>query len=98
MCYNRYWLRDDLSLKGRIEIPSRRDEKCLAFLSPNEVDFRNCTFWIAFFSGTDNSPLMGTGCVNDGKDVITVCGQCAVLFDVCYPIGVDYALPTKNLP
>jgi len=48
--------------------------------------------------GTDNSPLMGTGCVNDGKDIITVCGQCAVLFDVCYPIGVDYALSSKYLP
>merc|ERR1712156_319387 len=40
--------------------------------------------------GTDNTPLMGTGCVNDGNDVLTVCGQCAVLFDVCYPIGVGY--------
>jgi len=40
--------------------------------------------------GTDNTPLMGTGCVNDGNDVLTVCGQCAILFDVCYPIGVDY--------
>merc|ERR1712141_550736 len=40
--------------------------------------------------GTDNTPLMGTGCVNDDNDVLTVCGQCAILFDVCYPIGVDY--------
>lgn len=56
------------------------------------------SFLLNFFSGTDNSPLMGTGCVNDGKDIITVCGQCAVLFDVCYPIGVDYALSSKYLP
>ena len=41
---------------------------------------------------------MGTGCVNDGKDVLTVCGQCAVLFDVCYPIGVEYAKKIKNIP
>jgi len=40
--------------------------------------------------GTDDTPLMGTGCVNDGKDVLTVCGQCGILFDVCYPIGTGY--------
>ena len=40
--------------------------------------------------GTDNTPLMGTGCVDDGKDVVTVCGQCGVLFDTCYPIGAAY--------
>merc|ERR1712038_831517 len=40
--------------------------------------------------GTDNTPLMGTGCEDDGNDVLTVCGQCAILFDVCYPIGTDY--------
>merc|ERR1711963_476791 len=40
--------------------------------------------------GTDSTPLMGTGCENDGNDVLTVCGQCGVLFDVVYPIGVDY--------
>ena len=40
--------------------------------------------------GTDNTPLMGSGCVNDVKDVLTVCGQCGVLYDPLYPIGVDY--------
>merc|ERR1711997_717417 len=40
--------------------------------------------------GTDNTPLMGTGCVDDGNDVLTVCGQCGVLFDTCYPIGAAY--------
>merc|ERR1719369_82232 len=40
--------------------------------------------------GTDNTPLMGTGCVDDGNDVLTVCGQCGILFDTCYPIGADY--------
>lgn len=40
--------------------------------------------------GTDNTPLSGGGCVNDGKDVLTVCGQCGILYDVIYPIGVDY--------
>ena len=40
--------------------------------------------------GTDNTPLMGTGCVDDGNDVQTVCGICGVLFDVVYPIGVGY--------
>jgi len=40
--------------------------------------------------GTDNTPLMGSGCVNDGKNVLTVCGQCGVLYDPLYPIGVDY--------
>ena len=28
--------------------------------------------------GTDNTPLSGGGCVNDGKDVLTVCGQCGI--------------------
>merc|ERR1711936_940482 len=40
--------------------------------------------------GTDDTPLMGTGCVDDGNDVLTVCGQCGILFDVCYPIGAGY--------
>ena len=40
--------------------------------------------------GTDDTPLMGTGCVDDGKDVLHVCGQCGILFDVCYPIGTSY--------
>lgn len=40
--------------------------------------------------GTNNTPLMGSGCVDDGNDVVTVCGQCGVLFDVLYPIGSDY--------
>jgi len=40
--------------------------------------------------GTDDTPLMGTGCVDDGKDVLTVCGQCGILFDTCYPIGAGY--------
>jgi len=40
--------------------------------------------------GTDSTPLMGTACENDGNDELTVCGQCGVLFDVVYPIGVDY--------
>ena len=33
---------------------------------------------------------MGTACENDGNDELHVCGQCGVLFDVVYPIGVDY--------
>jgi cathepsin L len=40
--------------------------------------------------GTDSTPLMGTGCVDDGNDVLKVCGQCGILFDVCYPIGSAY--------
>ena len=40
--------------------------------------------------GTDSTPLMGTACENDGNDELHVCGQCGVLFDVVYPIGVDY--------
>merc|ERR1712002_82859 len=40
--------------------------------------------------GTDDTPLMGTGCVDDGNDVLNVCGQCGILFDVCYPIGAGY--------
>jgi hypothetical protein len=39
---------------------------------------------------------MGTGCVDDGKDVQHVCGQCGVLFDVCYPIGASYIEPMNN--
>merc|ERR550534_2671746 len=46
--------------------------------------------------GTDDTPLMGTGCVDDGNDVLHVCGQCGVLFDVCYPIGADYIEPMNN--
>jgi len=41
--------------------------------------------------GTDNTPLMGTACVDDGNDVQNVCGQCGVLFDVAWPIGVGYS-------
>ena len=37
--------------------------------------------------GTDSTPLMGTACVNDGNDVQYVCGTCAILFDIVYPIG-----------
>ena len=68
-------------------------------LKPNAVNFKKkiflflapfCKTFFPIFLGTDNTPLMGTGCVNDGNDVLTVCGQCAVLFDVCYPIGVGY--------
>lgn len=40
--------------------------------------------------GTDNTPLMGGGCVDDGVEVLTVCGQCGILFDTVYPIGSDY--------
>ena len=39
---------------------------------------------------------MGTGCVDDGNDVLHVCGQCGVLFDVCYPIGADYIEPMND--
>ena len=46
--------------------------------------------------GTDDTPLMGTGCIDDGKDVQHVCGQCGVLFDVCYPIGASYIEPMNN--
>ena len=37
--------------------------------------------------GTDDTPLYGVGCVDDGVEVQTVCGTCAVLFDTSYPIG-----------
>ena len=41
--------------------------------------------------GYDNTPLFGTGCVNDPWDAAespqNVCGQCGILFDVTYPIG-----------
>nr|AKO90284.1 cathepsin O [Tigriopus japonicus] len=39
--------------------------------------------------GTDSTPLTGTACVNDGNDEQYVCGTCAVLFDVLYPIGAQ---------
>ena len=39
--------------------------------------------------GVDSTPLSGTACVNDGNDEQYVCGTCAVLFDVLYPIGAE---------
>lgn len=53
-------------------------------------------FLLSAVCGTDDTPLMGTGCVDDGKDVQHVCGQCGVLFDVCYPIGASYIEPMNN--
>ena len=53
-------------------------------------------FLLPAVCGTDDTPLMGTGCVDDGNDVLHVCGQCGVLFDVCYPIGADYIEPMNN--
>lgn len=41
--------------------------------------------------GTDSTPLIGTGCVNDGNDLVTVCGQCGILYEAVYPIGTGYA-------
>jgi len=35
--------------------------------------------------GLDHSPLEGTGC-DGGPSVITVCGECGILFDVSYPL------------
>merc|ERR1711872_703736 len=40
--------------------------------------------------GTDNTPLLGTGCEGGpGSDVQHVCGQCGVLFDASYPLGAE---------
>jgi len=39
--------------------------------------------------GVDSTPLDGTACVGGmGSDEQYVCGQCGVLFDVSYPMGV----------
>ena len=83
--WGKYWGED-----GFIRLRRESETQCGKFKKKN---FQRCHFVkdkISFFLGTDNTPLMGTGCVNDGNDVLTVCGQCAVLFDVCYPIGVGY--------
>jgi cathepsin L len=37
--------------------------------------------------GTDETPLFGTGCVDDGVPIQTVCGRCGMLYDVAYPVG-----------
>ena len=37
--------------------------------------------------GTDETPLSSPACINDGNTPQHVCGTCAVLFDVYYPIG-----------
>ena len=39
----------------------------------------------------DPLPLFGTGCVDDNVPVQTVCGQCGILYDTSYPIGVEAA-------
>jgi len=39
--------------------------------------------------GTNTSPLSGTGCIDDGVSEQHVCGQCGILFDTNYPIGVE---------
>jgi len=39
--------------------------------------------------GINSTPMDGTACVNGpGTDQQTVCGQCGILFDVSYPLGV----------
>jgi len=45
--------------------------------------------------GTDSTPLDGSACVGGpGSDEQYVCGQCGVLFDTSYPLGVhDFAMP-----
>jgi len=45
--------------------------------------------------GTDSTPMDGTACSGGpGSDEQHVCGQCGVLFDVSYPLGVhDWAMP-----
>lgn len=40
--------------------------------------------------GVDKTPQDGTGCKN-GPSQITVCGECGILFDAVYPIGVSAA-------
>ena len=66
------------------------------FRMTNNRNDNNSWFLLIAVCGTDDTPLMGTGCVDDGKDVQHVCGQCGVLFDVCYPIGADYIEPMNN--
>ena len=39
----------------------------------------------------DPLPLFGTGCVDDNVPIQTVCGQCGILYDTSYPIGVEPA-------
>ena len=45
--------------------------------------------------GTDSTPMDGTACSGGpGNDEQHVCGQCGVLFDVSFPLGVhDWAMP-----
>merc|ERR1719382_2043067 len=45
--------------------------------------------------GTDSTPMDGTACSGGpGSDEQHVCGQCGVLFDTSYPLGVhDWAMP-----
>jgi len=45
--------------------------------------------------GTDSSPMDGTACSGGpGSDQQHVCGQCGVLFDTSYPLGVhEWAMP-----
>lgn len=43
--------------------------------------------------GTNSTPMDGTACVGGpGNDEQHVCGQCGVLFDISYPLGV-HAMP-----
>ena len=45
------------------------------------------------FCGPDSTPLDGVGCAtgpSKSPSVTTVCGTCAVLWDVSYPTGVKY--------
>ena len=43
------------------------------------------------FPLSDPLPLFGTGCVDDNVPIQTVCGQCGILYDTSYPIGVEPA-------
>jgi hypothetical protein len=49
-------------------------------------------------SGVDSTPLSGTGCPEDGKEEYPVCGQCGILFDSCYPIGVRITSTRTKCP
>ena len=85
--WGKFWGEDGfirLRRESETQCGKFQKKKLFLFLAPF------CKTFFPIFLGTDNTPLMGTGCVNDGNDVLTVCGQCAVLFDVCYPIGVGY--------
>jgi len=51
--------------------------------------------WDAGYCGKDSQPQEGVACEGE-NDPVDVCGMCGILYDSCYPTGVQYAKDTHT--